>query len=62
MQKPSPILTMVSHNGETDVDRYLRLQDEQRARLMAFITSPEVRETMKFMCRDVIAKEMETLK
>ncbi len=58
MQKPSPILTMVSHNGETDVDRFLRLQDEQRARLMAFITSPEVREAMKVLCRDVIAEEM----
>jgi hypothetical protein len=54
MYKPSPILTMVSHNNETDVDRLLRLEAERRAELMTFITSPDVREAMRVLCKDLI--------
>lgn len=61
MYKPSPILTMISYNGETHVDQFIRESDEHRARLMAFITSPEVRETMKILCRDVLSEELKIL-
>lgn len=58
MYRPSAILTMVDWKGETDADKFQRLYAEQEARLMQFITSPEVREAMAVFCRDVLAEEL----
>lgn len=61
MQEPSAVLTMVSHTGETHVEREERFAREAQARLMAFIVSPEVREAMKVLCRDVINEELHAI-
>ena len=56
---PSPILTMTTYSGETHVDRETRLSQENHARLMLFITSPEVREAVRVMVGDEIDRELD---
>lgn len=54
MYKPSPILTFTTWKGESHVDIENRYDAERRRRALEWVTSPEVREALKDICRELI--------